>query len=162
MKTTMRGLKVRPARLDDHKAYRALSMYDRKFHHKARSDAFAAPRASTLTLKAFKELLAWKEGNLLVAVSGSKVVGKILMWVFNEDGPAMVHKRLAYVSDLAVAEGIQGRGVGQKLMATAEALAKKQGAKTMLLTVWQFNQRAVKFYNMQGYQHSSSVFDKVL
>jgi ribosomal protein S18 acetylase RimI-like enzyme len=50
-----------------------------------------------------------------------------------------------------VAREWHGRGLAQTLMAAAVAEARRQGGKTLWLTVWAENARAIGFYRKQGF-----------
>ncbi len=57
----------------------------------------------------------------------------------------------AHLEALAVAPGFEGRGLGQRLLAAAEADAKAHGAETMSLHVFAVNARARRLYERAGY-----------
>jgi len=57
-----------------------------------------------------------------------------------------------HVSDIVVAPAAQGRGVGQALMAAAEAWARGRGYRLLSLHVFDGNARARAFYARLGYQ----------
>jgi len=56
-----------------------------------------------------------------------------------------------HVSDIVVAPQAQGRGVGQALMAAAEAWARGRGYRLLSLHVFDGNVRAREFYARLGY-----------
>jgi ribosomal protein S18 acetylase RimI-like enzyme len=57
----------------------------------------------------------------------------------------------AHLEALAVADGVEGQGIGQMLLKAAEAGAAANGAKTMTLHVFATNTRARKLYERFGY-----------
>jgi GNAT superfamily N-acetyltransferase len=57
-----------------------------------------------------------------------------------------------HVSDIVVAPAAQGGGVGQALMAAAEAWARGRGYRLLSLHVFDGNARAREFYARLGYQ----------
>jgi len=61
------------------------------------------------------------------------------------------HEPSAHLEAIAVAEGSEGMGVGQALLAAAESEAKEQGAQTISLHVFASNGRARGFYERSGY-----------
>ena len=62
------------------------------------------------------------------------------------------HEEGAYLGMLAVRPSLQGRGVGKRLMATAEDIAEKQWmAGKMLMTVINLRYELIAFYQRCGY-----------
>ncbi|MBB6099450.1 GNAT superfamily N-acetyltransferase [Deinobacterium chartae] len=58
---------------------------------------------------------------------------------------------MAYISDVAVSESAQGRGVGRALMAAAEAWGRENGCAQVALKVFATNTHARAFYASLGY-----------
>jgi ribosomal protein S18 acetylase RimI-like enzyme len=56
-----------------------------------------------------------------------------------------------YIVDLAVSAQAEGRGVGRRLMEQAEAWARTQGYRLLVLDVFAFNTHARTFYTRLGY-----------
>lgn len=86
-----------------------------------------------------------------VAESDGDVVGVMTAQVF----PA-IHTTppAAWLTALVVAERARGKGVGQKLVAHAEAWAASQGAAKIALTSALHRGRAHGFYKSLGYEHT--------
>ena len=61
------------------------------------------------------------------------------------------HEPSAHLEAIAVADGVEGRGVGQLLLQAAESEAAANGAQTITLHVFARNQRARGFYERSGY-----------
>ena len=57
------------------------------------------------------------------------------------------------LSQLYVAREWQGRGVAHALMDWAIATARERHARALLLTVWEENHRARRFYERLGFDH---------
>ena len=68
----------------------------------------------------------------------------------------------AYVGELAVAEGLEGMGIGRALMAQAEAWAARQGLRFVVLDTGAANDRARRFYERLGYAEESIKLVKVV
>ncbi|MET0230566.1 MAG: GNAT family N-acetyltransferase [Rhodanobacteraceae bacterium] len=56
-----------------------------------------------------------------------------------------------HISDLAVAPGMDGRGIGARLLDHAEEWARRNGCRFMTLGVFPGNARARKLYERHGY-----------
>jgi ribosomal protein S18 acetylase RimI-like enzyme len=61
------------------------------------------------------------------------------------------HEPSAHLEAIAVADGAEGKGIGQALLAAAEEDAGRNGARTMTLNVFSTNTRARQFYERSGY-----------
>lgn len=59
----------------------------------------------------------------------------------------------AEVNGLVVADGQRSLGAGAKLLAAAEAWARRQGCKAMNVRSNVIRERAHKFYEREGYEH---------
>jgi GNAT superfamily N-acetyltransferase len=67
-----------------------------------------------------------------------------------------------HVSDLVVAAGAEGRGVGSALMAAAEDWSRARGHRLLSLNVFDENRRARKLYDRLGYRPDTLRMVKVL
>jgi ribosomal protein S18 acetylase RimI-like enzyme len=56
-----------------------------------------------------------------------------------------------HIGDVAVAPGLDGRGVGTSLLAFAEAWARERGCRFITLSVFPGNTRARALYEREGY-----------
>jgi GNAT superfamily N-acetyltransferase len=61
-----------------------------------------------------------------------------------------------------VRSDLRGRGIGAKLLAAAEALARREGCYRMQLTSRNVRLDAHRFYEAQGFQLTSQGFKKWL
>lgn len=102
-------------------------------------------------------------GMLLVAWLDHRVAGYASLWtnVDNED-PDEVPNSYSYVSDLVVARGLHGRGIGQALLAQCEALAKAAGQKHLRLNVLAGNDGARRFYRAWGFSEHLLTLNKAI
>ncbi|MEM4489926.1 MAG: GNAT family N-acetyltransferase [Desulfurococcaceae archaeon] len=85
----------------------------------------------------------------LVAEVNDKVVGFIL---------AYRNKDRAYIENIAVHENYRNMGIGRILIAEAEKHLFKHGAKSIYLSVKNWNMKALNFYIRQGYGIRGIVF----
>jgi len=92
---------------------------------------------------------------------GRTITGAVLLRVFDTPPePQMVPQRRGHIDGLVVAAGHRRRGIGHRLMDTAAAWAKSQGAEQLVLTVWAGNAAARAFYDSLGYGSLSEVLAK--
>ena len=71
-------------------------------------------------------------------------------------------ERHGHVSDLVVAEGAEGRGVGSALLAAAEDWSRARGHRLLTLNVFDENHRARRLYDRLGYRPDTLRMVKVL
>ncbi len=71
-------------------------------------------------------------------------------------------ERHGHVSDLVVASGAEGRGVGTLLMAAGEAWSRSRGHRLLTLNVFEKNDRARELYDRLGFAPEWSKRLKVL
>ena len=77
---------------------------------------------------------------------------KILAWSYVTLQPEfMSYAPSAHLEVILVSEEASGRGIGKRLLATAEKEAKERGAKSMTLHVWENNTVARSIYEKNGY-----------
>ena len=98
-----------------------------------------------LSRRSFRHFLTSPRASLIVAEEGSKFAGYALVLY-------PPRSKAARLYSIARAPHIGGRGVGPKLMAAAEAAAKRRGRRTMRLEVHEDNERAIARYEKSGYR----------
>jgi GNAT superfamily N-acetyltransferase len=79
--------------------------------------------------------------NLFLRDAGDEVVGGLLGWIWGG---------VLYVRILWVSETLRGRGLGRRLMETAERRAVERGCRHVYLDTFSF--QAPSFYEKLGYQ----------
>lgn len=67
-----------------------------------------------------------------------------------------------YVKSVAVRRDMRGRGVGSRLMAHAELVCRREGARDLFLCVSSFNRRARVLYERLGYGLIGELTDFVI
>jgi ribosomal protein S18 acetylase RimI-like enzyme len=76
--------------------------------------------------------------------------------------PLMVPARRAYLEELVVEPSYRRQGCGRALVEAAARWAKEHDAHELLLTVWDGNGEAEKFYAALGYRRVSQALAKEL
>lgn len=90
------------------------------------------------------------EGTAFVAEEDGTVVG----FVSVKDQRHFTGTTEAYVGELAVADGAEGRGIGRALMEVVEDWAKQRGLARVSLDTGAENSGARSFYAALGYEES--------
>lgn len=103
------------------------------------------------------------DGSVLVAEHGGSIRGFVTVWARYrsaepDDDPA-AH---AFLSDLVVASGHRGLGIGRALLRAAEACAREVGAPHLQLTVKADNTAALSLYEAEGFRPSEIQLEKRL
>ena len=88
-----------------------------------------------------------------VAEAGGHIAGYVHAIVRDTpEIPIFVPRRLAIVEDVCVRAGARRAGIGRALMSHAQRWARAQGATEVELTVYEFNEPAIAFYQSLGYE----------
>lgn len=101
-----------------------------------------------------------RRGDVLVAVVNSEVVGITQVMVF----PHFQHTGgwCAELESVHVRSDMRSHGIGAKLLAAAEELARREGCYRVQLTSRNVRSDAHRFYEAQGYTSTSQGFKKLL
>ena len=101
-----------------------------------------------------------RRGDVLVAQVAGEVVGVCQVLVF----PHFQHTGgwCCELESVHVRSDLRGRGIGAKLLAAAEALARREGCYRMQLTSRNVRLDAHRFYEAQDFQLTSQGFKKWL
>jgi [ribosomal protein S18]-alanine N-acetyltransferase len=123
---------LRPARTADIGGLRALEI--------------AVFTTDILSAQSFRRFIASPGATLLVA---DDAAGKLAGYVLVLYPPRTT---LARLYSIAVQGELEGRGLGQELLAEAETAARRHGRTAMRIEVHEQNRRALAFYGKSGYR----------
>lgn len=113
---------------------------------------FRQPDRPIRTREAVSDMLADERAALLVAEQDGEIVGAVLAYLHEIEGPLLVCRRCAVVDVLSVSAACRRRGIGRALMEGVHEWAREQGAEEVFLNVWAFNRGAIAFYRRLGYR----------
>lgn len=101
-----------------------------------------------------------RRGDVLVAIVHDEVVGITQVMVF----PHFQHTGgwCAELESVHVRSDMRSHGIGAKLLAAAEELARREGCYRVQLTSRNVRSDAHRFYEVQGYTATSQGFKKLL
>jgi GNAT superfamily N-acetyltransferase len=105
--------------------------------------------------RSYSALVATAGARLLVAESGTRIVGYLLG--FDHD-TFFANGRVAWVEEVMVDESYRRRGIGEALMRELEAWARSRECRLVGLAT----RRAAAFYEAIGYEESAVYFRKIL
>ena len=128
-------------------------------HARERPDRFRPTDQPARSQRLFDAHLANADQALLVAEVDGDVVGLVRVQALERaevpDVPALTPRRYAMVQELAVAQTHQRRGIGTRLMTEAHRWARDRGVTEVGLSVYEFNQPALRLYSKLGYSPDS-------
>lgn len=102
-------------------------------------------------------------GDILVAEDDGTLVGyaSLFVQVPSEDEDEVPYD-YAYVSDVAVTANRRGKGLGRRLLAECEKIARSGGAERLRISVLSQNHSARKLYTSTGFAERITEMEKPL
>lgn len=150
---------IRDMKLEDYDAVDTLMQQLHKIHVNGRPDLYVEME-HPYSKEELTEKIYNKEVIALAAEEEDRIVGLCIVVIRHRSG--MVNMKTAYVDDLVVDQSYQRRGIAKSLFQKAEERAKALGAERMDLTVWSFNENALKFYQSIGMVPQRYILEKPL
>lgn len=150
---------IRDMKLEDYDAVDTLMQQLHKIHVNGRPDLYVEME-HPYSKEELTEKIYNKEVIALAAEEENRIVGLCIVVIRHRSG--MVNMKTAYVDDLVVDQSYQHRGIAKSLFQKAEERAKALGAERMDLTVWSFNENALKFYQSIGMVPQRYILEKPL
>ncbi len=157
------GIHIREATMKDYEGVCAVLAECDALHSAHLPGRFRPPPAGQVarTRDYISSLLDDPDTAILVAEEAGQVVGVIITIVRDTlPLPILTPRRIASVDIVAVRQDQQGRGIGRSLLVQAEQWARSRGASDMELTVFLFNEKAIRFYTELGFEGFSQKMEK--
>jgi len=155
----MPQIDIRHATIDDAKSLTDLSyttFWDAFAHHpKNAPDDLAHYMRQAFNLEQITAELNDPRAVFLLAEIDGELAGYAKLVCENVE-PGIDAKKPIELNRLYSQQKFLGQGVGQTLMDACFTLAREQGFDTMWLGVWEYNPRAQRFYEKNGFQQVSS------
>ena len=145
-------LRIRFARPDDADRISELNAYVQQLHADALPNFFKGPSATSFPEEYVLEIMARPDTVMFIAEQGGKAIG----YLYADASPAMetsstyTFDRL-YIHHIAVLPEAQGHGCGTALIEAAKQEAQRRGIPRLSLATWDFNRRAQRFFESQGF-----------
>ncbi|HJZ86401.1 MAG TPA: GNAT family N-acetyltransferase [Polyangia bacterium] len=148
-----REIVIRPATGDDRPVLEGLWREVDALHARLEPAFFQEAPGHPRSASFIAEALQSPDQTVLLAVASGAPVGLVHVQLYDTPPlPTMVPRRRAHIEDLVVTRSHRRRGIGRKLMAAATEWARAGGAVEIVLTVWEGNQTAGRFYHALGYR----------
>lgn len=142
---------IRTGTIHDHEAVSRIAAELSGIHARALPERFRHA-TDPMPLDYYRSLVEGADASVIVAERAGGVVGYEVLRL-QETPPIEILKprRFVFISDLAVAEAARGQGIGRILVDAALAWAREQGASSIELGVYEFNESAIAFYEHLGF-----------
>jgi len=143
---------VRRATLADAARISKLHSALQAFHAAAHPSFFKPPSVYTFPPATVRDLLAQPSDVVFLAEIDGVAVGYLYADTMPAQETAMTYRlERMWIHHIGVAPGFQRQGVGKALIDAAKTHAHSQGIATLALSVWAFNQTAIRFFTAQGF-----------
>ena len=143
---------VRVATIDDFYGISEVFEEADLLHSQALPEIFRATEAPARSKAYISERIAGENSVFLLAESGNRIIGVLHITIMETpEWPILVPRRYGIIHDLVVRRDYQRLGVGRLLMEKAHGWAMEKDVTQVELTVWEFNEGAIAFYEELGY-----------
>ena len=131
-------------------------------HHEAWPQIFSPASDPQRDALYWSKSIDTENSTTFVAEKAGEIVGFVSVSVTAENLSLLQPMCFARVGSVCVAEAFRGQGIGRELMAQVELWAAANGAADVRLSVWAFNQPALRLYEELGYEVRSLNLGKEL
>ena len=142
---------IRKASLNDYNQISKLVSEVHQLHVLNRPDVYLDLK-QPFSYDSFLQLLEEPTSNLFVIEnSNQNLIGYGIINLLNTRSlTIMKPSTIAYIDDFCISSSYQHQGYGAQLFDYLKEYAKEQGATSLQLTVWEFNEPAIAFYEKMG------------
>jgi shikimate dehydrogenase len=147
------AIHIREAGMQDYDGLCKLIEQVDELHRDNRPEIFRKPNGLARDSNYILRLIEDEAVGLFVAEFNGRLVGFVIAAI-HEAGAIPIHvpRRYVVVDNLAVDTDARRMGIGQALMNAVYRWAADRGAATVELTVHEFNQSAMEFYQALGFE----------
>jgi ribosomal protein S18 acetylase RimI-like enzyme len=155
------GVHIRAATSNDYDLLRVVFDEAEAFHRHGLPHIFRSLTETYPPKTLFTALVEGRDSGVLVAQEGRELIGFVAVRTEHApDDPVLAPRRFAMVDMLAVRRDRQQHGIGRALMEATHQWAHQQALHEIELNVWEFNQRAIGFYETLGYRTLSRLMER--
>lgn len=149
------NISIEPASIDDHYAVNLIVGEGQEEHAEALPHIFNKVD-HVMPECYFRELLEDPKSEILIAKINEEVVGFAVMEL-NESPPfdSLIPRKFAYMNDFGIKSSYQKNGIGKILFEACVEWSKNNNAASLDLNVWEFNKKAIAFYERFGMESAS-------
>ena len=144
---------IRPATAPDYEELCQVIDQADKLHRDNLPHLFQKPAGPVRDPDYLLSVMEDPDHGLFVAEAGGRIAGYVHAILREMPAiPIVVPRRLVIVDNLCVREKVRRAGIGRALMSRAHVWARAHGASEIELTVYEFNEAAIAFYQGLGYK----------
>ena len=145
-------MNIRRATVDDAEAIAGLGANIQQMHHEERPDWFK-PADGIAAVEMYRSRLNGLAVTAFIAEQDDIALGFVVAEVqVRPDSPLGQAQTILIVDHIGVAPSQQRRGVGHELLNAVRELAGQVSAHRILLTTWEFNLDARRFFEAEGFE----------
>ena len=146
-------LNIRRAAHDDIPALCDLSGAIQEGHREAHPGYFKPHEVTPMMAAEYEAQLADANTYVYIGEVDGMVVGQIIAQIVDRPENSYQYAvRSLYIAEMGVFREHRSAGYGEQLMQQAFELAKSLSISRVILNVWAFNERAIAFYERQGFK----------
>ena len=142
---------VRKATVDDAELVARLGASIQRMHHDERPDWFK-PANESAAAELYRELLGDPAATIYLAEDEDALGFVVVKMHQRPDSPLGFAQTLLELDQIGVAPSARRRGVGHALMNAVRERADEVSAKRVILTTWEFNVGAHRFFEAEGFE----------
>jgi len=145
-------MKIRQATLDDAKIVAQLNTHVQGVHRDALPEIFKPVAIDDEFIALYAELIRKEDSRIFIAEDNGQAIGYINALIHHRpENPFSYERHYILVDAMSVNPDYYGTGVADMLMQSVKDFAIEQGMQKVVLDVWDFNGRAKRFYEKQGF-----------
>lgn len=143
---------IRRAGPEDAEAISRLNRTVQTLHARAYPHLFKPPAPGTFAPDEVQAMMAQSGNVFFIATVEGTPAGYVYAQIAHRPESGIRRALdLIYVHHFSVDDAFQGQGVGRALMAAVRDLARAESISHLELDVWSFNDRALAFFEHQGF-----------
>ena len=136
---------IREATKNDYDAVHRIQRQVHEMHTKKRPDHYQMAD-TTLDRQYFNSLIDGENTKVFILEEDQLIAYTILTIKHTRERPILIPKKVVYMDDFGVDRKYRGKGVGKQFFGKIVEFAKSIEADSLELSVWEFNEQAIKFY----------------
>jgi GNAT superfamily N-acetyltransferase len=146
-------MKIRSAVMADYEQLCELFEEVDILHRETRPDIFRKPEGPARSRERVAHLVGGPTETILVAERGDRLLGlSVVVESPASANPLHVPRQVVEIVTVVVRKSARGQGIGRSLIAASLEWAKRRGAEHVEISVYAFNEDALKIYTAAGFQ----------